>query len=92
VALSKFRDGSRTSVASQFGQRDWILARSAEDYLMIAEAYIRLDKSDLALPFINELRKEPVLMQERIGVKMLMVVKHYLNNPNITVKEMAEVD
>lgn len=41
VALSKFRDGYRISISSQFGTRDFILARSAEDVLMIAEAYIR---------------------------------------------------
>ena len=41
VALSKFRDGYRNSIASQFGTRDAILARSADDVLMVAEAYIR---------------------------------------------------
>jgi tetratricopeptide (TPR) repeat protein len=57
VALSKFRDGSRESVASQFGQRDGILARSAEDYLMIAEALGRQGKYSEALPYINVLRE-----------------------------------
>ena len=37
VALSKYRDGSRNSIASQFGTRDAIIARSAEDVLMILE-------------------------------------------------------
>ena len=41
VALSKFRDGYRVSIASQFGTRDAIIARSADDVLMVAEAYIR---------------------------------------------------
>lgn len=44
VALSKFRDGYRNSIASQFGTRDAILARSADDVLMVAEAYIRARK------------------------------------------------
>lgn len=57
AALGKFRDGSRVSVASAFGQRDGILARSAEDYLMVAEAYIRKGEFDNALPFINTLRE-----------------------------------
>jgi hypothetical protein len=57
VALSKFRDGSRTSIADQFGCRDGIMARSAEDYLMIAEALGRQGKYSDALPYINALRE-----------------------------------
>jgi len=57
IALSKFRDGSRESIASQFGRRDGIMARSAEDYLMIAEALGRQGKYSDALPYINKLRE-----------------------------------
>lgn len=58
VALSKYRDGSRNSIASQFGTRDAIIARSAEDVLMIAEAYIRKGESSYpqAIEWINKLR------------------------------------
>lgn len=58
VALSKFRDGMRNSIASQFGTRDGILARSADDVLMVAEAYIRKGESSYpqAVEWINKLR------------------------------------
>jgi starch-binding outer membrane protein, SusD/RagB family len=58
VALSKFRDGYRVAIASQFGTRDAILARSAEDVLMVAEAYIRKGESNYgtAIEWINKLR------------------------------------
>lgn len=58
VALSKFRDGYRVSIASQFGTRDVIMARSAEDVLMIAEAYIRKGEGEYAnaIAWINRLR------------------------------------
>lgn len=58
VALGKFRDGSRNSIASQFGTRDAIIARSADDVLMVAEAYIRKGEASYpqAIEWINKLR------------------------------------
>jgi hypothetical protein len=56
VALSKFMDGSRNLVASQFGQRDGILARLAETYLIAAEAYGRLGQFAQAIPYLNKVR------------------------------------
>lgn len=56
VGLSKFTDGSRNAVASQFGQRDGILARLAETYLIAAEAYGRLGQYAMAVTYINRVR------------------------------------
>lgn len=54
--LSKYFDGSRKTVSQEQGYRDGILARSAEDYLFIAEAYIRKGDYAQAAEYINPLR------------------------------------
>ena len=60
-SLSKYMDGSRIDLTSQRGSRDIILARSADTYLIAAEAKIRLAKQGAgtfadALPYINAVR------------------------------------
>lgn len=61
-SLSKYMDGSRSGgINDTRGLRDIILARSAETYLMAAEAKIRLAKAGTgsyadALPYINAVR------------------------------------
>ena len=60
-SLSKYLDGSRNSLNDVVGHRDFILARSAETYLMAAEIKIRLAKAGQgsyadALPYINAVR------------------------------------
>ncbi len=59
--LSKHFDGSRNSLNDVVGHRDFTLARSAETYLIAAEAKIKLAKLGTgtytdALPYINAVR------------------------------------
>jgi len=53
----KFYDSLRTDVNSQEGTRDFIIFRLAETYLIAAEAYIMDGKPDLALPYVNAIRR-----------------------------------
>jgi starch-binding outer membrane protein, SusD/RagB family len=60
--LSKHLDGSRNALNDVVGHRDFVLARSAETYLIAAEAKIRLAKAGTgnyadALPYINAVRQ-----------------------------------
>ncbi|MFV5691982.1 RagB/SusD family nutrient uptake outer membrane protein [Flavobacterium sp. LT1R49] len=60
-SLSKHLDGNRVDVANTKGSRDMVLARSAETYLMAAEAKVRLAKLGTAtfadaLSYINTVR------------------------------------
>lgn len=60
-SLSKHMDGSRNTLNDVVGHRDFTLARSAETYLIAAEAKIRLAQAGAgsfadALPYINAVR------------------------------------
>lgn len=83
VALSKFRDGYRVSIASQFGTRDAIIARSAEDVLMVAEAYIRKGESNYAnaIEWINKLRTRAGYSDGEDRGKHVDGGQAYKNNP-----------
>lgn len=53
---TKWVDGSRPTVSWEPGYKDGLLARSAEDYFFIAEAYIRQGNYNEALKYINDVR------------------------------------
>ncbi|MEO5594340.1 MAG: RagB/SusD family nutrient uptake outer membrane protein [Chitinophagaceae bacterium] len=60
-SLNKYLDGSRNSLNDVVGHRDFILARSAETYLIAAEAKVRLAQAGTgsytdALPYISAVR------------------------------------
>lgn len=55
--LNKYFDGSRKTVSQEGGYRDGILARSAEDYFFIAEAYIRKGDYNKAWEYLKPLRE-----------------------------------
>lgn len=82
VALSKYRDGYRISIASQFGTRDAIMARSAEDVLMVAEAYVRKGESEYpnAIIWINKLRSRAAYKAGEDRTKNVDGGQAYKNN------------
>jgi len=64
ASLSKYVDGSRSTIAMEQGNRDGILARSAEDYFFLAEAYIR--KGDYTNAY-NQIKKVRERAQWKAG-------------------------
>ena len=88
VALSKYRDGYRINIASQFGTRDAIMARSAEDVLMVAEAYIRKGEGSYpnAILWINKLRARAAYKEGENRSKHVDGGQAYKNNSYLTGK------
>jgi hypothetical protein len=56
-SVKKFLDPTRTSLNEERGQRDYVIARLAETYLLVAEALVRDGKAAEAVPFINAVRE-----------------------------------
>jgi hypothetical protein len=55
--LNKYLDPTRTSTNQEPGQRDLVLFRLSNTYLMLAEAYMRSGKPDLAVLYVNKVRE-----------------------------------
>lgn len=92
VALSKFMDGSRNLVASQFGQRDGILARLAETYLVGAEAYGRLGQYGQALRYINAVRDRAAFKENEDRASYVDGGIAYKTNPAVTTTAVSYSD
>lgn len=86
VANSKHRDGYRNTIASQFGTRDFILARSAEDILMLAEAYARQKEYGKAITELNRLRDRAAYAAGEVRTIHKDGGQAYLNNQYCTGK------
>ncbi len=81
VAVSKFRDGYRIAIANQFGTRDGIIARSAEDVLFAAEAYARKGDYVNCVKYLNMLRDRAAYKAGEDRAKHVDGGQSYKNNP-----------
>jgi hypothetical protein len=55
--LAKYLDPTRISLNERRSQRDFIVYRLADTYLLVAEALIRQGRPDEAVPFVNAVRE-----------------------------------
>jgi hypothetical protein len=60
-ALAKFQDPTRLSTNQEQGQRDIMVYRLADTYLMLAEALIRQGKTAEAVEWVNKVRERAAL-------------------------------
>lgn len=56
-ALTKHLDPTRLSVNDERGQRNFVIARLAETYLLAAEALVRMGRAEEAVPYLNAVRE-----------------------------------
>jgi starch-binding outer membrane protein, SusD/RagB family len=55
--VKKFIDPTRPALNEERGQRDWVIARLAETYLLVAEALVRDGKGAEAVEYVNTVRR-----------------------------------
>lgn len=55
--LSKHQDPTRLAVNNVEGQRNYVLARLADTYLLAAEALVRMGRAEDAVPYLNAVRE-----------------------------------
>lgn len=55
--LNKYLDATRISLNERISQRDFLIHRLAETYLLVAEALIRQGRADEAVPYVNAVRE-----------------------------------
>ncbi len=60
-ALAKFQDPTRLSTNQEQGQRDVVVYRLADTYLMLAESLIRQGKTAEAVEWVNKVRRRAAL-------------------------------
>lgn len=84
VALSKYRDGSRAGIDVATGTRDGILARCAEDVLMVAEAFVRKNDFQSAIKWVNILRQRAGYAEGEDRSVSVNGGQAYLNNSACT--------
>jgi starch-binding outer membrane protein, SusD/RagB family len=56
-SVKKFMDPTRPSLNEERSQRDWVVMRLAETYLLVAEALVRDGKGAEAVDYVNTVRR-----------------------------------
>lgn len=94
--ISKYFDNTRTAVGDEEGNRDGILARLAETYLIAAEAYGRLGNYNKAMEYINTLRERAAYKEGEARQPVYYMVENGdLSNPgtvnNLLISDVSEL-
>lgn len=85
-SLNKYIDPTRASVNETRGQRDLIVYRLADTYLMVAEALVRQGKAAEAVPFVNAVRQRAAKPGQ---VEAMAVTASQITYPDFILDERA---